>query len=66
MSASGLAGRTGIVTGAVASGLFAARLLGEFIPDALAACVCMFGAGWLAGFAMGILAKRELVGRGAR
>jgi len=54
MTAAALLGRTGIVTGAVAVGLFGARLLGELVPDALAACVCMFAAGMLAGAVLGL------------
>lgn len=35
----------------VGAGLFAARELGEFIPDSLAASIAMFAAGYLVGVA---------------
>lgn len=41
-----------IITAGVAVGLFAAARLGNFIPDNLAATVCMFGAGLLTGLAL--------------
>jgi hypothetical protein len=43
-----------MVTTGVAVGLFAARELGELVPDALAASVCMFAAGYLAGWISGV------------
>lgn len=45
--------RTALVTAGVAVGLFAARELGELVPDSLAASVCMFAAGYLAGWISG-------------
>ncbi len=41
-----------VVTAGVAVGLFAAAHLGNFIPDNLAATVCMFSAGLLTGLAI--------------
>jgi hypothetical protein len=45
--------RSALVTLGVAAGLFAARDLGELVPDSLAASVCMFAAGYLAGWISG-------------
>jgi hypothetical protein len=44
-----------ILTGGVAAGLFVARIASDFVPDALAIGVCMFAAGGLAGFVVGIV-----------
>ena len=44
----------GVMTAAVAVGLFAAKLAGDFVPDNLAASVCMFAAGVLGGYVLGI------------
>jgi hypothetical protein len=46
---------TGILTAGVAAGLFTSRLLGELVPDSLAASVCMFGAGALSGGLLGLV-----------
>jgi predicted anti-sigma-YlaC factor YlaD len=47
---------TGILTAGVAAGLFASRLLGDLVPDSLAASVCMFAAGSLSGGLLGVVA----------
>jgi hypothetical protein len=44
-----------ILSGGVAVGLFVSRLVSDFVPDALAIGVCMFAAGGLAGFALGVV-----------
>jgi hypothetical protein len=41
--------RSGVVTAAVAVGLFGGRCLSEFVPDTLGVGVAMFCAGLLAG-----------------
>lgn len=43
------------LTAGVAAGLFASRLLGELVPDSLAASVCMFAAGSLSGGLLGLV-----------
>lgn len=50
----GKGGGVGVLTGGVAAGLFFSRLLGELIPDSLAACVCMFAAGAVSGGLVGL------------
>ncbi len=50
--------RSALVTAGVAAGLFAARELGELVPDSLAASVCMFAAGYLAGWISGVRWRR--------
>jgi hypothetical protein len=45
----------GILTAGVAAGLFASRVLGELVPDSLAASVCMFAAGALSGGLLGLV-----------
>jgi hypothetical protein len=54
-----IAGRGAVLTGGVAIGLFASNRLGAFIPDQLAADVCMFGAGVLAGVVLGLSVRRR-------
>lgn len=44
----------GVLTAGVAAGLFVAHFAGEFVPDALANCVCMFAFGWLSGRISGL------------
>lgn len=44
-----------IVTGGVAAGLFASRLLGELVPDSMAAAVCMFAAGGISCGLIGLI-----------
>jgi hypothetical protein len=46
-----------ILTGGVAAGLFVARIVSDFVPDALAIGACMFAAGALAGFVVGVVYK---------
>jgi hypothetical protein len=46
---------TGILTAGVAAGLFTSRMLGEFVPDSLAASVCMFAAGAVSGGLLGLV-----------
>jgi hypothetical protein len=45
----------GVLTAGVAAGLFASRMLGELVPDSLAASVCMFAAGALSGGLLGLV-----------
>jgi hypothetical protein len=45
--------RGGVVTAAVAVGLFVGRVLSEFVPDTLGVGAAMFGAGLLGGFVLG-------------
>jgi hypothetical protein len=45
--------RAGLLLASVAIGLFVARILGDFIPDNLAATISMFGAGLAGGFLVG-------------
>ena len=64
--------KVGVVTACVGGGLFAARLLGEVIPDSMAASVTMFVAGGAAGFllgfgsALGVVRARSRDGAGER
>jgi hypothetical protein len=44
-----------ILTAGVGGGLFAARWLGEIVPDSLAASVSMFAAGAISGTLVGLL-----------
>ncbi len=48
--------RGGVVTAAVAAGLFFGHVLSEFVPDTLGVGAAMFGAGLLAGFVLGTTA----------
>jgi hypothetical protein len=43
-----------ILTAGVATGLFVSRVVSDFVPDALAIGTCMFAAGGLAGFVVGV------------
>ena len=44
-----------MLTAAVAVGLFVSRIVGDFVPDALAIGVCMFAAGALGGGIVGFV-----------
>lgn len=56
-----MVGRGAILSGGVAVGLFASNRLGTFVPDQLAADVCMYAAGVVAGVVLGLsLRKRAL------
>lgn len=53
-----IAGRGAVLTGGVAIGLFTSNRLGAIVPDQLAADVCMFAAGVLAGVVLGLSFRR--------
>jgi hypothetical protein len=55
----GAARNAGVLTAGVAAGLFVAHFAGEFVPDALANCVCMFAFGWLSGRISGLTQHRH-------
>ena len=48
-----------VLTASVGLGLFAARLLGELIPDALAIGLCMGAACGLGGFVCGVFVAKD-------
>lgn len=55
-------GRGAVLSAGVGVGLFASSRLGTFIPDQLAADVCMYAAGVVAGVVVGVSLRRGAVG----
>jgi hypothetical protein len=53
-------GRGAVLSGGVAVGLFASNRLGAIVPDQLAADVCMYAAGVVAGVVLGLSLRRKV------
>ena len=54
-----IVGRGAVLSGGVAVGLFASNRLGAIVPDQLAADVCMYAAGIVAGVVLGLSLRRR-------